>query len=552
MSENTPQPDRDEPENVGETNVQRLLVNSYRPEQPDSAFTERVTRAMMAEAAHRRNQLVDRRTHPAQRAITWAVAATVLLTLGAALGHVLSTVQRADKSTPRQIAGHDSSPQPTPQRLVSHTLTPARNWAVKSPLTPRPHADGTKAPQLAIGHSLQTGPAERRRVELPDGSALYLNSNTKLALQSARRIALDQGEIYLEVSPRHGEEPTAEPDPAGSHESNHFVVATPDREIVSLGTRFNVRAGSDGTSVAVTQGKVQVSGLKEPVEAGQQLAANAKDTPVPIGQAFHLIGWTRDLVTAYESPLVPASNYKGGALVAKRPDGQEASLTMRRYHVDVHIEDGFARTTIDQTYFNQETSRLEGTFYFPLPPDASLSRLAMYVGGKLMEGGMAEREHARRTFESIVSKQKDPALLEWIDGSTFRMRVFPLEGRQEKRIILSYTQRLDRLGDRVEYRFPGGHSMTGVGHWSCHVRAKNSRDCRWEADSCDFKPGVRRKVTAASPGPASFRLSTKAAVILPSGIPSSQAVARRHGAIGYFCTRPRPIATPCWPGSSST
>ena len=37
---------------------------------------------------------------------------------------------------------------------------------------------------------------------------------------------------------------------------------------------------------------------------------------------------------------------------------------------------------------------MEGTFYFPLPPDASLSRLAMYVDGDLMEGGMAERQHA--------------------------------------------------------------------------------------------------------------------------------------------------------------
>src|SRR5207237_251310 len=83
-----------------------------------------------------------------------------------------------------------------------------------------------------------------------------------------------------------------------------------------------------------------------------------------------------------ESPLVPASQYGGGALVAVDPYGQEARLSLRRYHVDVYVEDGFARTTIDQTYFNQEPGRLEGTFYFPLPPDASLSRLAMYVDGR--------------------------------------------------------------------------------------------------------------------------------------------------------------------------
>ena len=147
----------------------------------------------------------------------------------------------------------------------------------------------------------------------------------------------------------------------------------------------------------------------------------------------------------------------------------------------MYIEDGFARTTIDQTYFNQESARLEGTFYFPLPPDASLSRLAMYVNGRLMEGGMAERQHAREVFDSIVYRMKDPALLEWVDGSTFKMRVFPLEGRQEKRIILSYTQRLPSLYGRSEYRFPGGHSLPVVGDWSVHVCVKQGAGAgSWE------------------------------------------------------------------------
>src|SRR5262249_56146747 len=137
------------------------------------------------------------------------------------------------------------------------------------------------------------------------------------------------------------------------------------------------------------------------------------------------VGWTRDLMAAAETPLVPASQYEGGSLVAVDPEGQEAKLSLRKYHVDVHVEDGFARTTIDQTYFNHTPARLEGTFYFPLPPDASLSRLAMYVDGKLMEGGMVDRDFGRQTYERIVHTQRDPALLEWLDGSTFKMRVFP-------------------------------------------------------------------------------------------------------------------------------
>jgi hypothetical protein len=102
----------------------------------------------------------------------------------------------------------------------------------------------------------------------------------------------------------------------------------------------------------------------------------------------HVLAWARDLMAAAQSPLVPGSQYAGGALIAVDPNGQEAKLELRKFHIDVHIEDGFARTTIDQTFFNQESWQMEGTFYFPLPPDASLSRLAMYVDGQLMEGGM--------------------------------------------------------------------------------------------------------------------------------------------------------------------
>ncbi|HRA89095.1 MAG TPA: VIT domain-containing protein, partial [Planctomycetaceae bacterium] len=177
-------------------------------------------------------------------------------------------------------------------------------------------------------------------------------------------------------------------------------------------------------------------------------------------------------MAAATGPLVAKSEYSGGALVTIDPNGQSSKLSLRNYHIDVHIEDGFARTTIDQTYFNHTHSRLEGTFHFPLPTDASLSRLAMYVNGKLMEGGMAERDHARNTFEEIKRKMLAPALLEWVDGSTFKMRVFPLEARQEKRIILSYSQRLPSADGQRSYRFPAGHTMDAVRDWSAHVVVK--------------------------------------------------------------------------------
>ena len=106
------------------------------------------------------------------------------------------------------------------------------------------------------------------------------------------------------------------------------------------------------------------------------------------------------------------------------------------------------------------------------------AHFAMYVTDgnnqcKLMEGGMAERQHAANVYETIRFQHRDPALLEWLDGSTFKMRVFPLEAKQEKRIILSYTQKLASLYGITRYRFPGGHNMPIVRDWSFAARIKN-------------------------------------------------------------------------------
>jgi ferric-dicitrate binding protein FerR (iron transport regulator) len=445
---------------IGEQNVGRLLACSYHPEDPDPQFARDLTARLRAAAARAGSTRPsnsppdEERWRPVRRRLGWAMGLAACLTVVAL---ALYAAQRRAEVPHNAFAQDDDLPQ------VQQATLPGS--APSFGLTPRPRPEAPPARALAVGDTLTTRPGERRRVTLADGSVLYLNERTRVTQTAARRLSLDTGEIYLEVAPR----------PQGATGAS-FVIATPQRKVSALGTRFAVRAAAKGTGVVVTQGKVQVAGLGQLVRAGQQLAPGAKEV-APAPRASHQLDWTRELMAAAESPLVPCSKHAGGALIAVDPKGQEVRLTLRKYHIDVHIEDGFARTTIDQTYFNNEDGQLEGTFYFPLPPDASLSRLAMYVEaggvGRLMEGGMAEANHARDTYETIRHARRDPALLEWVDGSTFKMRIFPLEGRKEKRLLLSYTQRLESLYGVARYRFPGGHNMDFVKDWSFTARVKN-------------------------------------------------------------------------------
>ncbi|HLF94770.1 MAG TPA: VIT domain-containing protein, partial [Planctomycetota bacterium] len=144
-----------------------------------------------------------------------------------------------------------------------------------------------------------------------------------------------------------------------------------------------------------------------------------------------------------------------GSLVAKDEQGRPAGeLGLQSHAVSVEILDGIAKTTVEENFENHTDRRLEGTFHFPLPPDASISRLALEVNGKMEEGTCLERERAREVFEGIVRRMQDPALLEWMPGGMFQCRVFPIEPHATKRVIVAYTQALPYFRGKLTYVYP--------------------------------------------------------------------------------------------------
>src|SRR5262249_41421181 len=58
----------------------------------------------------------------------------------------------------------------------------------------------------------------------------------------------------------------------------------------------------------------------------------------------------------------------------------------------------------------------------------------------------------------------------------------------EKRVILSYAQKLETVYGRTRYRFPAGHSLGEVRDWSFHARLKGGAAWFWTSDS---HPGMR-------------------------------------------------------------
>lgn len=137
-----------------------------------------------------------------------------------------------------------------------------------------------------------------------------------------------------------------------------------------------------------------------------------------------------------------------------RPDHFRFAPLYVTYHkVNVTIKGQFVTTEVDQEFVNPTGSRLEGDYLFPLPKDASISKFSMTIGDKMVDAEFLPAEKARKIYEEIVRKAKDPALLEYAERSLFRVRIFPIEPNEHKRIRLSYTELLPETSGVMHYHY---------------------------------------------------------------------------------------------------
>jgi hypothetical protein len=165
-------------------------------------------------------------------------------------------------------------------------------------------------------------------------------------------------------------------------------------------------------------------------------------------------------------------------------------VELAQHHVKVHIVDNIARTEVEEIFENHSDEVLEGIYRFPLPPGAQIERLALEVDGKLVEGAFVDRERAAAIWRGAVVNAggkkpapseeiiwvpgpwRDPALLEWQRGSRFELRIFPIEKRASRRIVLAYTELLPPSEGERTYTYPlpsDPRGSTRIGRFTAEV-----------------------------------------------------------------------------------
>ncbi len=136
------------------------------------------------------------------------------------------------------------------------------------------------------------------------------------------------------------------------------------------------------------------------------------------------------------------------------PEREVPYLSVEFHRVNVTIDNQVATTYIDQVFRNDSEWSLEGTYIFPLPENAAISDFAMWVNGERVEGQLYTKEEARRIYDDIVRRRRDPALLEYVGRDLFQASVFPIDPGDTRRIEIEYTELLPVDNGLVRYVYP--------------------------------------------------------------------------------------------------
>jgi Ca-activated chloride channel homolog len=162
------------------------------------------------------------------------------------------------------------------------------------------------------------------------------------------------------------------------------------------------------------------------------------------------------------------------------PPNLPRALPIKSIKIDTKISSQVATTHVEQVFRNDTNVTLEGTYLFPIPESASVAEFAIWDGDRRLVGEVRSREEARRIYDEIVRRQRDPGLLEYAGKDLFQASIFPIPPHSDKKLELTYTQVVRAEGGTVSYRYPlgTGRQLTQIGSVAGRVEVESKEPLR--------------------------------------------------------------------------
>ena len=135
----------------------------------------------------------------------------------------------------------------------------------------------------------------------------------------------------------------------------------------------------------------------------------------------------------------------------------------------VEIVERVATTHLEVRLSNPTGRDAEAVVLLPVPNGAAVSGFDFDGAAAEPTAELLPAAEARATYDDIVRRLKDPALLEFAGLDLLRSSVFPVPAGGKQRLRLTYTQVCDVDGARTDFVLPRSESLLGGGHGGARI-----------------------------------------------------------------------------------
>jgi Ca-activated chloride channel family protein len=172
----------------------------------------------------------------------------------------------------------------------------------------------------------------------------------------------------------------------------------------------------------------------------------------------------------------------------------------------VIIRDQLAVTSLDISLHNPAGFAQQAELLVPVPGGALVKGFDFQGSGQEPSAVLLPAAEARRLYTDIVSRVRDPALLEFIGQAVVRTSVFPVPAGGTQRVRLVYENLLITEGSRVDYLLPRSASLQVKVPWDITIEVSST-----QALSTVFSPTHALTTLRKGPGRMSIRVPRAAA-----------------------------------------
>lgn len=151
-------------------------------------------------------------------------------------------------------------------------------------------------------------------------------------------------------------------------------------------------------------------------------------------------------------------------------------VTMEKVNARILVNGRSAVTTLELDVRNNGSSPAEAELLLPVPEGVVVKGFYYGDGKAEWKASLMPADEARRLYDRIVARRKDPALLEFAGFGAIRSSVFPVPPRSSVKLGIVYEQLLTPVEGRLDYVLPRTEALSGDAPWTVRVELASGKD----------------------------------------------------------------------------